>query len=520
MTLSRHAIAICAVLGCGDDSTGDTGAGCPTSVAARPGTVLTTTGPVTGALAGTVYAWKGIPYAAPPVDDLRWQPPAPAPCWSEERAAAAFGAKCPQLDADGRVVGDEDCLTLNVWAPAAGSSAPVLVFVHGGGNVQGSASDPVYDGAALAAGTGAVVVTFDYRLGALGFFASPALDAEQPQRVSGNYGILDQLAVLAWVQANIAGFGGAADRVLLFGESAGAQDTLIHVASPLSAGLFAAAAVESGGSYRTTLADHEIAMQAVVDAVGCTSAASIATCMRAVPAATLAAIPSAVGPLASGMRYVPSIDGYVLTDTVPHVLAAGGHNHVPLIIGTNADETSRMVPQVTTAEQYEAVVQAMFGAAAATLLALYPASAYPTPQKALIRLTTDVVWTCPIRRLARLASAHQSEPVFRYHFSWTPPGVAGAIVGATHGMELPFVFRTFSAVSASFSPSTEDLALSDAIEGYWSRLAATGDPDGANALAWPRYDSATDPYLELDTPISTGAGLATTSCDAIDAFEM
>jgi para-nitrobenzyl esterase len=511
-------VSLVATSGCGRDAGGpDAGAildadACASAVVPRPGTVITDAGPVTGRLDGGVYVWKGIPYAAPPLGDLRWRPPAPPACWTEERAATALGPMCPQRDADGEVVGDEDCLTLNVWAAEAATAAPVLVFLHGGGNVVGSASDPLYDGAALAASTGALVVTLEYRLGALGYFASAELDAERPEHVSGNYGILDQIAALGWVQTNIAGFGGDPGRVLLFGESGGAQDALIHVASPLSSGLFSVALIESGGSYRDTLADVEAAMQDVVVAAGCASAPSVLACMRAVPAAELAAIPSAVGPLATGMRYGPSIDGYVLTDRVPDVIGRGEHNHVPFVIGTNADETSRMVPAVTTEAQYVAAVEALYGPAADALLAIYPAADYPSPFKALVRMTTDVVWTCPARRLARAVREHQTEPVYRYYFTWTSPGPAGQIIGATHGLELPFVFRTFSALG--YAPSPDDLALADAIGGSWTQLASAGEL----ATSWPRYDSVTDPYLQLDTPPSTGAGLATPACDAIDAL--
>ncbi len=519
---NRTLVFLLCVAGCdGSDPGAGADAGtdassCETAVVARPGTVITTTGPVTGTAEGAVLSWKGIPYTAPPVGDLRWRPPVPATCWTEERVTTSFGAQCPQLDEDGQVVGEEDCLTLNVWAPTGATDAPVMVFVHGGANIQGTGSNPIYDGTSLAMRTGAVVVTFNYRLGALGFFANPALGEERPERVSGNYGILDQIATLVWVKANIAGFGGSPDRVLLFGESAGAQDTLIHVVSPLSAGLFSSAIVESGGAYRTTLAENETSMQAVVDAVSCTTASSVTGCLRAVPAATLVAIPSADGPLASGMRYVPSIDGYVLADTVPNLLAQGRFNHVPLVLGTNADETSRMVPRVTTEAQYMAAVQTQYGPAANALLALYPAADYATPQKALIRLTTDVTWTCPTRRLARLASEHQTEPVYRYLFSWAAPGAVGATVGATHGLELPFVFGTHA--SLGFTPSASDLALSDAMGNYWSRFAATGDPNGGTEAVWPRYASATDPYLDLNTTITARAGLATAQCDAIDAL--
>ena len=480
----------------------------------RPGTVITTTGPVTGTGDGAVFAWKGIPYAAPPIGDLRWRPPQPAACWTEERMTTSFGPQCPQRDDDGNPVGDEDCLTVNVWAPTAASDAPVLFFIHGGGNTGGTASDPLYDGAALATATGAVVVTVEYRLGALGFYASPDLDAEQPEHISGNYGFLDQIAALTWVRDNIAGFGGAPGRVLVFGESAGGQDTLVHVSSPRSSGLFAAALVESGGSYRLTLAQAEQSMVELSDAVGC--APATAACMRAVPAATLAAVPSSEGPLSQGMRYGPNIDGVVIPMAVPDAIAAGAHNAVPFAIGTNADETSRMVRDVQDVMAYENEVHSLYGPAANALLALYPASDYDTPKKALIRLTTDVTWTCPARRLARSVNDHQTPPVFRYYFTWVGPGPGGAMVGATHGLEIPFVFGTFSALG--YTPSAQDRALSAAMQGYWFRFIATGDPNGAGALPWPTYDSATDPYLRFDRTMAADAGLATEKCDAIDSL--
>jgi para-nitrobenzyl esterase len=489
----------------------DAGSACQTSVVASPGTVITTTGPVTGVLAGNLYAWKGIPYAAPPIGALRWQPPQPAACWTDALAATAFGPECPQLGSNGSVEGDENCLTLNVWAPSDASNAPVMVFIHGGANTQGTASDPVYDGAQLATTAHAVVVTLDYRLGALGFFANAALDAEQPQHISGNYGVLDQIAALEWVKANISGFGGSPEHVLLFGESAGAQDVFVHVASPLSAGLFSAAVAESGGSYNVTLAENESSMQGVVNAVGCSTSSDVAGCMRAVPAATLAAVPSALGPLESGMRYVPSIDGALLSSDVESILAAGTQNPVPFIVGTNADETSRMVPTVKTEAGYEAAAQAYYGSAATALLALYPASSYASPQAALVAMTTDVSWTCSIRYDARLASAHQ--PVYRYHFAWTPPG-AEAIYGAFHGLELPFVFGTFA--TYDFTPTGSDSALATAMGTYWGTFASTGTPNAGSAVAWPAYDASTDPYIQLDTPITIGTGLETTQCNAID----
>ena len=485
-----------------------------------PGKVSTTGGVVEGAKSGSAWSWKGIPFAAPPVGALRWQPPAPFACAPGVRDATKAGPACAQVDKDGKVIGSEDCLTLNVWAPEDAKDAPVLFFVHGGANTKGTASDPIYDGAALAAKTGAVVVTAEYRLGVMGFFAHPKLDEESADKVSGNYGILDQIAALQWVRENIASFGGAPSKVLLFGESAGAQDVLVHVASPLSKGLFTAVAVESGGVYRTKLADGEVSMKPIVQLAGCDSVTDVLACLRGKSPASLVQLPSAEGPLDnSGLRYTPLVDGHVLQGTALEVIEAGKHNRVPMVIGTNRNETSRMVPKVTTTTEYEAAVRAQYGTAAGeTLLGLYPASAFPSPRAALVQLTTDATWTCPIRRLTRAAAQGQSEPVFRYQFSWSAPGPAGAVVGATHGLELPFVFGTFSALSSSFTPGAGELALSSAMQGSWVALAATGSPNLPGGPTWPRYVAATDPFLELNAPIVAGAGLATSQCDAMDAF--
>lgn len=261
----------------------------------EPAKVRTTSGVFTGARAGSTWSWKGIPFAEPPAGPLRWRAPVPASCGAAERPATAFGPACPQIRrADDVAIGAEDCLTLNVWAPDGITDAPILFFVHGGGNITGTASDPLYDGAELAARERAVVVTMEYRLGALGFFAHPALDAERAEKVSGNYGILDQIEALRWIRTNAAAFG-AAPRVLLFGESAGGQNTLVHVTSPLSKGLFEAAAVESGGVYLTTLAEAETSYAPVPATVGCSDPSRLLECLRTVPAEALARVESADG---------------------------------------------------------------------------------------------------------------------------------------------------------------------------------------------------------------------------------
>lgn len=482
-----------------------------------PETARVEGGLVSGVKHDALWVWKGIPFAAPPTGDLRFRPPAPVVPWDGTRAATEFGPPCPQLR-DGAPIGDEDCLTLNVWAPEAAASAPVLVWIHGGGNVQGTASDPIYDGAMLAARTGSVVVTIEYRLGALGFFAHDALDAERQPRVSGNYGILDQQAALRWVQANVAAFGGDPSRVLLFGESAGAQDTLVHVTSPRSAGLFHAAAVQSGGIYTTTLAEGKTATAMLVAAVGCDAAPDVAACMRQRSAEDFVRVPTALGPLdRSGIRYTPLVDGYVLSRNGFETMARGEHNHVPIILGTNGDETSQMVPNVSTEQEYSAALIQLYGAERAAKVKLaYPTSRFASPRKALIAVTTDATWTCPARRIARLLTAHQTEPVHRYYFTWKLKGLAGAVVGATHGIDVPFVFHTFGSFDG-YAPDPAAASLSNAMQDYWNRLAAHGDPNGAGALTWPRYDAASEPYLHLDETIAVGERLANVDCDAIDA---
>lgn len=501
----------------GDDGgAGDAAGGC-TSVPARPGTVITKSGAVTGEKVGTMWSWKGIPYAAPPVGDLRWKPPVEPACWNGEKTTTAFGPACPQATDGTTVSGNEDCLSLAVWAADGAKDAPVLVFIHGGSNLVGSASS--HDGAELAARSGAVVVAMEYRLGALGFFAHPQLDAESPNKVSGNYGILDQRAALQWVQANIQGFGGDPKKVVLFGQSAGAEDTLVHIASPLSKGLFAAAIAESGGGGAPPLAKVENSMQAVVDGVGCGSAPDVLACMRALPAEQLAGLAAAHGPLEKGLKYGPTADGYVLTASPLQVFAAGQHNHVPIVLGTNSEETGVASPKITTEEEYETALTAQYGARATQLLTQYPASRFATPRQAYVHATTDVIWTCPIRGFARTLATHQTEPVFRYQFTWAAPGTVGAAFGASHGLELAFLFRDFSNIpgGSGFTPSAADLQLSEAMQGYWARMGS-GSPNAPSAPAWPAYDASTDPYLDLGSTIEAKAGLSTADCDFIDSL--
>ncbi|HEY3352580.1 MAG TPA: carboxylesterase family protein [Polyangia bacterium] len=516
----------------GADAGGDAPAACGAGVAPGPGLTVTDRGAVQGVAAGEAWAYLGLPYAAPPVGSLRWAAPAPvAECWSGVRDASAFGPKCPQLDASGAVIGEEDCLSLNVWTPAgatAGEGLPVLFFVHGGGHVQGSAADQaasgeyIYDGAALAAAAQVVVVTINYRLGALGFVSAPALSAADPQGVSGNYGVRDAIAALGWVQRNAAAFGGDPGRVLLFGESAGAVQTCSVLVSPLAAGLFRAALMESGGCAAKDQAGAEAFGAQVIAAAGCADAADVLACMRGLAAdAVVAALPQPVDVAGKQGGYQPNIDGTVIPGVPLALLAAGAHNHVPLVVGVNADETSRYVPQMTVAE-YQQAVYALVGGNTAVgdvILAQYPVADYAgVPRRAFVALTSDAKFICTARKVARAARAGQTEPVYRYYFThpFQNAGATALALGAWHGIELTYVFDHLHL--AGYTPTAGEQALADVIGGSWSRLAATGDPNGGGAPAWPEYVAATDPFLQLEDPSASGAGVRTAPCDFWDTI--
>lgn len=495
---------------------------CSDGSSPEAGVAVTETGAVRGVVDGATYSYKGIPYAAPPVGDLRWRPPAPVSCWEGVRDAAAFGPICLQYE-EGTVAGSEDCLTLNVWTPAApppaGTARPVMVFIHGGGNAQGSSSQAVYNGRSMAERGGVVLVTINYRLGQLGFLAHPALAAEDGRGVSGNYGNLDQIAALQWVQRNVTAFNGDPSRVTIFGESAGGVNVCILVASPLARGLFAGAIIQSGGCVQPGRAVAEQMGERFVAASGCQDAADLTACLRRLSGPEVRAIlPTGVSVISTSENaYPPHVDGYVLLKSPLDAIRAGEHNRVPLIIGANADETLPFVPpSLTTEAAYRQAVGGMVGpAGAAAILAQYPVSAFASPRLAFAAMTTDVRFVCPTRRYAGAAARGQSEPVYRYFFTHALEAGQARSQGAFHGLELAFVFRTLGA-TGGYRATEAEVALAEAMQDYWVRFAATGDPNGAGAVEWPRYDPTSDTYLRLDTPITADAGVRTERCDFWD----
>jgi para-nitrobenzyl esterase len=501
------------------------GAACTSGAQSGAGIVMTDRGAVKGSDTGVLYAYKGIPFAAPPVGALRFKPPTEHDCWSDVRDASNFGAMCTQLDDNNNVLGQEDCLTLNVWAPKGASGAPVLVYIHGGGNIIGSSSTQLsdgsyfFDGANLAQNEKVVVVTFNYRLNAAGWFSNPALDAESENHASGNYGTLDQIAALTWVQRNIAAFGGDPKKVLEFGESAGAVDACIMMTSPLAKGLFSAGLIESGGCAARQKSDVQSFGNMLVSAVGCDGASDVASCLRGVSAEALVkAIPEHADVAGKPTLFAPMIDGWAIPKDPLEILQAGEASHVPFVLGINQHETSKSVPTMFTDTDYLRQVKALFPTAAALVMSHYTVAEYGTARDAYVALTTDAKFICPTRQAARAAAMGKGGNVYRYYFTHAieNAGAAAKAFGAFHGLELQFVFDHLTA--NGYVPTAGETALATQMEGYWSRFAATGDPNGGSAVKWPVYDPQADSYLGLDDTIAAGAGIRTTQCDFWDSL--
>ncbi len=513
---------------------GDAGVGAPDAPRQADGdagdspVVATREGPVRGATRDGIRIFYDVPYAAPPVGALRFRPPAPAPTRSAVRDATTPGLACPQpfdpLTASTPDQG-EDCLALDVFSPSVDPSAraPVIVFVHGGSFVNGAGNVPLYDGTAIAK-RGVVVVTINYRLGALGFLAHPALSAESPERVSGNYGLRDQEAALRWVQANVATFGGDPANVTLMGESAGAISVGLHVVSPRTRGLFHRAIQESGTCQLVTTPLHDPATPSIEDSaeergerlardVGC-DGDDVLGCLRAKSPSELIARTSGgtVGTHEIGMA--PNVDGVVIPVDPRRALLDGPANEVPLLLGTNADEGTvfSLTTPIHTVADYQAKVMALEPVRGAQLLAIWPASAFASPKAAYDALLGEVLFVCPTRETARAAS--RRAPTHLYHFEHVSHYAQEGNYGAYHAAELWYVFGIADWPLREFTAS--ELRLSDDAIGYWTRFARSGDPNGDGAVPWPAYDPVGDAHLVLDETIAAGSALARARCDALE----
>jgi len=480
-----------------------------------------------------VCVFRGIPFAHPPVGSFRWKPPAAVDPWSGTRDCTQFGSNCPQ-PAQKIIRGiagpqSEDCLYLNVWTAAApGEARPVMVWIHGGGFILGSGSQPHYDGLNFAE-DGAVQVTINYRLGPFGFMAHPALSAESPEHVSGNYGLLDMIAALRWVRTNIAAFGGNPDNVTIFGESAGSAAVGCLIASPLARGLFHRAIMESGVPAKLPLlhgseandstaeaAGVAIASQAGIDSPAGTGAETAAKLRAISPDELLKAANPRIGLFGKGRRMGPAIDGYVVPRDPLAMYAAGEANNVPVMIGSNADEGTLFLQQIPIRRPfgYRIAAQRLFGSYADRVLDLFPVRTADDVRPAVARLVTVGAFVAPARRAARALSAHNPN-VWMYHFTRVAPLLRERGVGATHGAEIFYVFKTFPAAT---SPESQDYAVAAAMHGAWLRFAIAGNPNPDGPPAWPAFTPANDTYMEFGDRIGAGSGLFSRECDLFDAM--
>jgi para-nitrobenzyl esterase len=467
------------------------------SAASLQTTVRTKSGPVRGT--GTdIVMFRGIPYAAPPTGDRRWRPPAPPEPWTAVRDATQFGPQCPQpgnFAPGGRgqspqlaPPSSEDCLTLNVWTPTkmAGERLPVMVWIHGGGFTIGSGARHTGE---MLAGRGMVVVTFNYRLGPLGFLAHPGLSRESDRRVSGNYGLLDQIAALRWVRANIGSFGGNPANVTLFGQSAGASSVAgVLMVSPLAQGLFHRVIAQSPGTTGTfgpkpRLRTPYCGLRSA-EAEGESMAPDV-TKLRAMSAEeVLAKLP--ISPtFSTGWHFSPVIDGYVLPDDPGVLLGTRSQTKVPLLIGHNSDEAffyRRSAHQ--TISGYRDFVRALFPAEFVDkILAMYPAAEDAQAAEAVLRMFSDFRFVTPTVLTARAAS--KVTDVYMYRFSRVSPLNQSTFGGGGHTTEVPYVFGH---LTADESQNEEiDRTVSRAMAGAWVQFAKTGKPNGAGLPQWPAY---------------------------------
>jgi len=500
------------------------------SLGAQANPIRIESGLISGTALGedkAVRVYKGIPYAAPPVGDLRWKPPQPVAPWKGVRDCTEFGTACPQgnmLQIYGLTLPEmsEDCLFLNVWTGATSPAErlPVMVWIHGGGNSAGWSHQPSYEGEAFAR-RGIVLVTINYRLGLFGFFAHPLLSKESEHKVSGNYGILDQIASLRWVQKNIAAFGGDPDCVTIFGESAGGMDVIVLCVSPLSRGLFHRAIIQSGSAIWSmnhlrraspTGESSEANGESLANELVGEDVDDVLAALRAIPAEKL------VEKIESGLRFGPTVDGWVMTDYPANVYKKGLQHDVPLLAGTNADEGSLFALRISPGSD-EGRLDALrqrWGKYADEIMAMYPTDTAEQKRDVMNRFLTDTMFLAPTRATVRAMSTVSSNA---YLYQFTREQQTGRLkaFGAFHGSEIPYVFNSSGPTGLKEEEVPEiDRKLATAMITYWAQFAKTGDPNGNGLPEWPVYDAVSDQHLELGETIKIGSGLRKEACDVLD----
>lgn len=488
------------------------------ALAQQPAPVRVEQGLVQGMAENGLAVYRGIPFAAPPLGDLRWRAPQPAAKWDGVRPVAKFAPKPIQGSRNAPDM-SEDCLYLNVWTPAksADDRIPVLVWIYGGGFAGGSTSEPVHSGEKLAR-KGVVLVSIAYRVGQLGFLAHPELSAETTNRVSGNYGLLDMIAGLEWVRKNIAAFGGDPDKVTIFGESAGGIAVSMLCASPLAKGLFHGAISQSGGSFgppRPTtfpgenlkrLPEAERAGEAYARSAGVSSIAEL----RKLPPDQLP------GGRGLGMSW-PIIDGWVIPDDQYKLYAAGKYNDMPVLVGYNSDEGASF-SGAKTPEEHIAGVRTRYGKFADDLLKAYPVGTNSVPKTAR-DLMRDAAFGWHTWTWARLQAQTGKSKVFYYYFDQHPEHPEGsprAGHGAPHGVDVAYVFQHLNPNNPQTTKA--DLEISDAMSTYWVNFAKRGDPNGEGVPAWPAFSNANPVVMYFNQKPYPGPVPSAESLKVLDAY--
>ena len=478
--------------------------------AAQVPTADVTGGTVRGAVAGELSVFKGIPFAAPPVGDLRWRPPQPVVPWAGVRDALAFGPAPMQYQpavavAAGMMGLDrvgEDCLYLNVWSAAktAGERRPVMVWIYGGAFVLGSTGMPMYDGGNLAR-RGVVVVSVAYRVGPFGFLAHPELSRENGGHGSGCYGIQDQIAGLKWVRDNVARFGGDPANVTIFGESAGGESVNILAGSPAAAGLFHRAICESGGFMAPARrADGEVAAGPLALPYAEAKGVSYLAKLGVADVGAARKLPADAIQRVKFDPCWPAADGPTIPGDLFERFEHGQFNDVPVLLGTNTNDGAMFAPVSTTPAAFERLLRRQPGGGADGILAAYPHATAAEASRSNRELVRDWIFAWPTWSWARLQSRYGKGRAYLYSYNYTAPRVAN---GAGHTAELPYVFGHLGGL---FNPaaSAENRAVSDQLMSYWTRFATTGDPNGPGLPAWPAFDERADTTLIIDRPTKVG----------------
>jgi para-nitrobenzyl esterase len=488
------------------------------SIAQQPAPVKVSEGLLQGTAEDGLTVYKGIPFAAPPVGDLRWRAPQPAEKWEGIKQADKF-APAPMQGGNPPSGKSEDCLYLNVWTPAtsAKEKIPVLVWIYGGGFSFGSTAEPVYTGEKLAK-KGVVLVSIAYRVGQLAFLAHPELSAENPNNVSGNYGLLDMIAGLQWIQKNIAAFGGDPDKVTIFGESAGGISVSMLCASPLAKGLFHGAISQSGGSFGPTRPttypgeNMKTLKQAEADGIAFAKNAGVSTVadLRKIAADKL---PGGFG-MGSGW---PIVDGYVIPDDQYKLYEAGKYNDVPVLIGYNSDEGASFSREKTP-EEFIKGVNTRYGKFADDLIKAYPVGATTVPKTAR-DLARDAAFGWQTWIWARLQSQTGKTKVFYYYFDQHPEYPKDSPrfgSGSPHGQDVAYVFMHLDPSNAQTTAS--DLEISEAMGTYWTNFAKYGDPNGEDVPVWPAFSDSNPEVMYFGPKPHIGPVPSAESLRVLDAY--